>query len=40
MNPIYTSRRRVDKIIRGLCFGAAAFGVSWLTKGEAILSDK
>ncbi len=30
MNPIYASRRRVDKIIRGLCFGAAAFGVSWL----------
>ena len=30
MNPIYAFRRRVDKIIRGLCFGAAAFGVSWL----------
>lgn len=30
MNPIYASRRRTDKIIRGLCFGAAVFGVSWL----------
>ncbi|GAA3842754.1 phosphate ABC transporter permease PstA [[Pseudomonas] carboxydohydrogena] len=30
MNPIYASRRRSDKIIRGLCFAAAAFGVSWL----------
>ncbi|CAM5485155.1 Phosphate transport system permease protein PstA OS=Afipia felis OX=1035 GN=pstA PE=3 SV=1 [Afipia felis] len=30
MNPTYASRRRTDKIIRGLCFAAAAFGVSWL----------
>jgi len=29
-NPIYVSRRRRDFIIRVLCFGAAAFGVSWL----------
>src|SRR5260370_382299 len=30
MNPIYTRRRRVDLIIRTLCFGAALFGVTWL----------
>src|SRR3569623_1179418 len=30
MNPIYASRRRTDLIIRGLCFAAAVFGVSWL----------
>src|ERR1700743_3952659 len=30
MNPIYASRRRKDIIIRGLCFGAALFGVTWL----------
>jgi len=30
MNPIYASRRRTDLIIRGLCFGAAIFGVAWL----------
>lgn len=30
MNPIYASRRRTDLIIRGLCIGAALFGVSWL----------
>ena len=30
MNPIYTRRRRNDIIIRGLCFGAALFGVTWL----------
>lgn len=30
INPIYASRRRRDFIIRVLCFGAAAFGVSWL----------
>src|SRR5712664_4131756 len=30
MNPIYASRRRNDIIIRGLCFGAALFGVTWL----------
>ncbi len=30
MNPIYASRRRSDLIVRGLCFGAAAFGLSWL----------
>jgi len=30
VNPIYASRRRRDFIIRVLCFGAAAFGVSWL----------
>src|SRR5690242_3335806 len=30
MNPIYASRRRTDLIVRGLCFAAAAFGVSWL----------
>ena len=30
MNPIYTSRRRNDIIIRWLCVGAALFGVTWL----------
>src|ERR1044072_3554215 len=30
MNPIYAKRRRVDVIIRVLCVGAAAFGVTWL----------
>src|SRR3569623_2783141 len=30
MNPIFASRRRTDLIIRGLCFAAAVFGVSWL----------
>ena len=30
MNPIYRRRRRNDIIIRGLCFGAALFGVTWL----------
>ena len=30
MNPIYTRRRRVDLIVRTLCFGAALFGVTWL----------
>jgi len=30
VNPIYASRRRRDFVIRVLCFGAAAFGVSWL----------
>jgi len=30
MNPIYASRRRMDLIVRVLCFGAAAFGVTWL----------
>jgi phosphate transport system permease protein len=30
MNPIYKSRRRNDLIIRGLCYGAALFGVTWL----------
>src|SRR4030088_605488 len=30
MNPIYSRRRRVDLIIRGLCFAAALFGVTWL----------
>jgi phosphate transport system permease protein len=30
MNPIYASRRRNDMIIRGLCMGAALFGVTWL----------
>ena len=30
MNPIYTSRRRNDIIIRALCVGAALFGVTWL----------
>src|SRR5436190_24107332 len=30
MNPIYVARRRKDTIIRGLCIGAAIFGVTWL----------
>jgi phosphate transport system permease protein len=30
MNPIYARRRRIDVIIRLLCVGAAAFGVTWL----------
>src|SRR5262245_33506128 len=30
MNPIYRSRRRSDIIIRLLCLGAAALGVTWL----------
>ena len=30
MNPIYVRRRRNDLIIRGLCFGAALLGVTWL----------
>src|SRR5229473_3491563 len=30
MNPIYVSRRRKDIIVRGLCVGAALFGVTWL----------
>src|SRR5260370_38857764 len=30
MNRIYTRRRRVDFILRTLCFGAAMFGVTWL----------
>src|ERR1700681_1800933 len=30
MTPIYRRRRRVDIIIRGLCCGAALFGVTWL----------
>src|SRR5258708_5793384 len=30
MNPIYSRRRRTDIVIRGLCFGAALFGVTWL----------
>ena len=30
MNPIYASRRRTDIVIRVLCIGAAAFGVTWL----------
>src|SRR3954463_5337043 len=30
MNPIYARRRRKDIVIRGLCIGAAAFGVTWL----------
>src|SRR3979490_461473 len=30
MNPIYSRRRRVDLFIRGLCFAAALFGVTWL----------
>src|SRR5215475_8023237 len=30
MNPIYAKRRRNDIIIRLLCLGAAAFGVTWL----------
>ncbi|HEY7844860.1 MAG TPA: phosphate ABC transporter permease PstA [Bradyrhizobium sp.] len=30
VNPIYARRRRVDVIVRGLCVGAALFGVTWL----------
>src|SRR5246500_4998910 len=30
MNPIYIRRRRVNLIVRGLCLGAAIFGVTWL----------
>src|SRR5437899_8622724 len=30
MNPIYVRRRRADLVIRGLCFAAALFGVTWL----------
>jgi phosphate transport system permease protein len=30
VNPIYARRRRWDIIVRGLCFGAALFGVTWL----------
>ena len=30
MNPIYSRRRRTDILIRGLCFAAALFGVTWL----------
>src|SRR3979490_998307 len=30
MNPIYTSRRRSDIIVKFLCLGAALFGVTWL----------
>jgi len=30
MNPIYSRRRRRDIMVRGLCFGAALFGVTWL----------
>src|SRR5438552_18776563 len=30
VNPIYVRRRRKDIIVRGLCFGAALFGVTWL----------
>src|SRR3974390_3893327 len=30
MNPIYRSRRRSDFAVRGLCYGAALFGVTWL----------
>ncbi len=30
MNPIYSSRRRKDIVIRALCLGAALFGVTWL----------
>jgi phosphate transport system permease protein len=30
INPIYARRRRWDIIVRGLCFGAALFGVTWL----------
>ena len=30
MNPIYAGRRRKDMIVRGLCIGAALFGVTWL----------
>jgi phosphate transport system permease protein len=30
VNPIYARRRRTDIVIRGLCVGAALFGVTWL----------
>lgn len=30
LNPIYKRRRRTDIVVRGLCIGAAAFGVTWL----------
>src|SRR6202171_2847202 len=30
VNPIYTRRRRLDIVIRALCFGAALVGVTWL----------
>src|SRR5215468_1014126 len=30
VNPIYAKRRRRDTIVRGLCFAAALFGVTWL----------
>ena len=30
MNPIYRRRRRSDIVIKGLCIGAALFGVTWL----------
>src|ERR1700692_3555169 len=30
MNPIYIRRRRRNLIVRGLCLGAAIFGVTWL----------
>src|SRR6476469_6981797 len=30
MNPIYTSRRRWDIIVKFMCLGAALFGVTWL----------
>src|SRR5262245_29819764 len=30
VNPIYARRRRKDIVVRGLCFAAAAFGVTWL----------
>jgi phosphate transport system permease protein len=29
-NPIYRRRRRTDLVVRGLCIGAAIFGVTWL----------
>ena len=29
-NPIYRRRRRMDLVVRGLCVGAAIFGVTWL----------
>jgi phosphate transport system permease protein len=30
VNPIYSSRKRKDVVVRALCFGAAIFGVTWL----------
>src|ERR1700744_2767999 len=30
MNPIYARRRPKDILVRGLCFAAAPFGVTWL----------